>query len=90
MSHSELISLPPNWSSQRAMTYGGGPAAAAVAATLTLPPPPKTRYEDEIDAAGAVVVRHSLHVANLPASSAPTSFLHGMSISHPGEMEKVE
>ena len=87
MSHSELISLPPNWSSQRARMYGGGGSAAA--ATLTLPPPPKTRYEDE-NAAGAVVVRHSLHVANLPASSAPTSFLHGMSISQPGEMEKVE
>ena len=87
MSHNELISLPPNWSHQQTKKYAG-PAA------LTLPPPPKTRYEDEIPD-DRVVARHSLHTAPdkqtaLPASSAPTSFLHLMSVSHSREMERVE
>ena len=86
ISNNELISLPPNWSSHQAKKYTG-PAA------LTLPPPPKTRYEDEIP--DRVVARNSLHAAPElqtapPASSAPTSFLHVMSTSHSGEMERVE
>ena len=86
-SNNELISLPPNWSTHPGKKFTG-PAA------LTLPPPPKTRYEDEVP--DRVALRHSLHAAAqlpttaLPVSSAPTSFLHVMSTSHSGEMERVE
>ena len=86
MSKNELISLPPNSSAHQTKRYTG-PAA------LTLPPPPKTRYEDEFT--DRAVVRHSLHAAPelhtpLPATSAPTSFLHVMSTTHSGETERFE